>query len=97
MQNIATQYFTLARTEEMAGHNAPAILFYLSSFCASLNFNDTQILYRTTAKIQRLQSRMSLSDDLLLDMIHSYGPLSDEICKTSLIEALDGVVPTALT
>lgn len=54
MQHNATKYFALARTEEMAGHDAPAILFYLASFCASLNCCDTQTLYRTTAKIQRL-------------------------------------------
>lgn len=41
MQHNATKYFALARTEEMAGHDAPAILFYLASFCASLNCYDT--------------------------------------------------------
>lgn len=96
MQNIATQYFALARTEEMAGRNAPAILFYLSSFCAGLNCNDAQTIYRTAAKIQRLQIRMSLSIDDLIDMVHSYGPLSDEICRQSLIQALDGFVPAVL-
>ena len=48
MQHNATKYFALARTEEMAGHDAPAI-FYLASFCASLNCYDTQTLYRTTS------------------------------------------------
>ena len=37
MQHNAAKYFTLARAEEMAGHNVPAILFYLVSFCTSLN------------------------------------------------------------
>lgn len=77
MQHNATKYFALARTEEMAGHDAPAILFYLASFCASLNCCDTQTLYRTTAKIQRLQARISLPDESLIAIVHSYGPLSD--------------------
>lgn len=83
MQHNATKYFALARTEEMAGHDAPAILFYLASFCASLNCYDTQTLYRTTAKIQRLQARISLPDESLIVMVHSYGPLSDEVCQLS--------------
>ena len=97
MQHNATKYFALARTEEMAGHDAPAILFYLASFCASLNCCDTQTLYRTTAKIQRLQARISLPDESLIAMVHSYGPLSDEACQLSLLQSLSGELPAVLT
>ena len=96
MQHNATKYFTLARTEELAGHDAPAILFYLASFCASLNCCDTQTLYRATAKIQKLQARISLSDESLIRMVHSYGPLSDEVCQLSLLQSLNGDLPAAL-
>lgn len=96
MQHNATKYFTLARTEELAGHDAPAILFYLASFCAGLNCCDTQTLYRVTAKIQRLQVRISLSDESLIRMVHSYGPLSDEVCQLSLLQSLNGDLPAAL-
>lgn len=97
MQHNATKYFAFARTEEMAGHDAPAILFYLASFCASLNCCDTQTLYRTTAKIQRLQARISLPDESLIAMVHSYGPLSDEVCQLSLLQSLSGELPAVLT
>lgn len=97
MQHNATKYFALARTEEMAGHDAPAILFYLASFCASLNCCDTQTLCRTTAKIQRLQARISLPDESLIAMVHSYGPLSDEACQLSLLQSLNGELPAVLT
>ena len=96
MQHNATKYFALARTEEMAGHDAPAILFYLASFCTSLNCCDTQTLYRATAKIQRLQARISLSDESLVGMVRSYGPLSDEVCKISLLQSLNGDLPAVL-
>ena len=87
MQHNATKYFALARTEEMAGHDAPAILF-----CC-----DTQTLCRTTAKIQRLQARISLPDESLIAMVHSYGPLSDEACQLSLLQSLSGELPAVLT
>ena len=80
MQHNATKYFALARTEEMAGHDAPAILFYLAS-----------------AKIQRLQARISLPDESLIAMVHSYGPLSDEACQLSLLQSLSGELPAVLT
>ena len=96
MQNTAIKYFTPARTEEMVGHDAPAILFYLASFCASLNCCDTQTLYRATAKIQRLQTRFSLSDESLVAMVRSYGPLSDEVCRISLLQSLNGGLPVVL-
>lgn len=96
MQHNAAKYFALARTEEMAGHDAPVILFYLSSFCASLNCCDTQTLYRTTAKIQRLQARISLSDESLICMVHSYGPLSDGVCQITLLQSLNGDLPAVL-
>ena len=89
--------FLRAVEEEMAGHDAPAILFYLASFCASLNCCDTQTLYRTTAKIQRLQARISLPDESLIAMVHSYGPLSDEACQLSLLQSLSGELPAVLT
>lgn len=97
MQHNAAKYFTLARVEEMAGHDVPAILFYLVSFCTSLNCCDTQTLYRATAKIQRLQARISLSDESLIHMVHSYGPLSDEVCQFSLLQSLNGCLPAVLT
>ena len=68
-----------------------------TKYFALARTGDTQTLYRTTAKIQRLQARISLPDESLIAMVHSYGPLSDEACQLSLLQSLSGELPAVLT
>ena len=88
--NNSEKYFELARKEELSGHQASALLFYLSSFCASFNSKDAQYPYRATEKIRRLQLALKLPDVELLGMIRSYGPLTDVNCQDLLKYSIDG-------
>ena len=54
----ATLYFELARSEEKAGNECAALLFYLSSFCDSFNSGTQDYPYGTVAKIRMLQNRL---------------------------------------
>lgn len=89
MSNSAI-YFELAKNQEAAKHQASALLMYLSSFCASFNSGEYQYPYQTTEKIRRLQHKLSLSDAELLDMVHSYGPLTDPECRLLLLCCIYG-------
>lgn len=80
----ASHYFELARNEEVSGNECSALLLYLSSFCDSFNSGVRDFPYGTVAKMQKLQNRLSISDLQLLEMVHSYGPLSDAECQKLL-------------
>lgn len=84
----ATLYFDLARSEEKAGNECAALLFYLSSFCDSFNSGTQDYPYGTVAKIRMLQNRLSLPDQFLFGLIHSYGPLSDSECQELLSDSI---------
>lgn len=86
----AARYFELARSEEKTGNECAALLFYLSSFCDSLNSGIQDYPYGTVSKIRMLQIRLSLPDQFLLSLIHSYGPLSDADCKKLLSDSING-------
>ena len=86
----AARYFELARAEETAGNECAALLLYLSSFCDSFNSGAAEYPCGTVAKIQRLQNRLFLSDLQLLDLVHSYGPLSDAECQKLLCYSIHG-------
>ena len=86
----ASLYFELARSEEKAGNECASLLFYLSSFCDSFNSCTTDYPYGTVAKIRMLQNRLSLPDQFLFDLMHSYGPLSDAECKELLSDSING-------
>mgnify|MGYP007033840489 CR=1 FL=1 len=84
----ATLYFDLARSEEKAGNECAALLFYLSSFCDSFNSVTQDYPYGTVEKIRMLQNRLSLPDQFLFGLIHSYGPLSDSECQELLSDSI---------
>jgi len=86
----ATLYFELARSEEKAGNECAALLFYLSSFCDSFNSGAQNYPYGTVAKIRMLQNRLSLPDQFLFGLMHSYGPLSDAECRKLLSDSING-------
>lgn len=86
----ADLYFKLARFEEKAGNDCAALLFYLSSFCDSFNSDTRDYPYGTVAKIRILQNRLSLPDQFLFGLIHSYGPLSDSECRELLSDSING-------
>lgn len=86
----ATLYFELARSEEKAGNECAALLFYLSSFCDSFNSGTQDYPYGTVAKIRMLQNRLSLPDQFLFGLMHSYGPLSDAECRKLLSDYING-------
>lgn len=86
----AALYFALARSEEKAGNDCAALLFYLSSFCDSFNSGIKDYPYGTVAKIRMLQNRLSLPDQFLFELIHSYGPLSDTECQKLLSDSMSG-------
>lgn len=86
----AARYFELARAEETTGNECAALLLYLSSFCDSFNSGASEYPCGTIAKIQNLQSRLSLSDLQLLDLVRSYGPLSDAECRKLLQYSIHG-------
>ncbi len=88
--NNSKKYFELARNEELNGHQASALLLYLSSFCASFNSKNAQYPYWTTEKIRRLQLTLKLPDAELLGMVRSYGPLTDVDCQDLLKYSIDG-------
>lgn len=73
----ATHYFELAHSEEKSGNDAAALLLYLSSFCDSFNSGILTYPVGAISKIRRLQIRFSLPDYQLMNMVHSYGPLTD--------------------
>lgn len=84
-----SQYFSLARNEELAGNDSSALLFYISSFCSSFNSN-AGIPIGTIEKIRRLQKKLYLSDSELLDLVHSYGVLTDQECQYLLLFSIQG-------
>lgn len=86
----AALYFELARSEEKAGNECAALLFYLSSFCDSFNSGSQDYPYGTVAKIRLLQNRLSLPDQFLFSLMHSYGPLSDAECRELLSDSING-------
>lgn len=86
----ATRYFALARTEEAEGNECTALLLYLSSFCDSFNSGTRDYPCGTISKIRSLQNLLALSDLQLLDLVHSYGPLSDAECQKLLFYSLYG-------
>lgn len=86
----ATQYFELAHIEETVGNECAALLFYLSSFCDSFNSGANDFPCGTIAKIQHLQNRLSISDLQLLELVHSYGPLSNDECRKLLTYSTHG-------
>ncbi len=89
MTNTAL-YFELARSEEKAGNECAALLFYLSSFCDSFNSGAPEYPYGTVAKIRMLQNRLSLPDQFLFSLMHSYGPFSDAECRKLLSDSING-------
>ncbi len=86
----ASLYFKLALSEEKAGNECASLLFYLSSFCESFNSDSKDYPYGTVAKIRILQNRLSLPDQFLFDLVHSYGPLSDTECQELLSASISG-------
>lgn len=88
---MANQYFELAKNEEKGGNQGAALLFYLSSFCDSFN-SRAAYPYGTTEKIRRLQLSLGLSDSQLLDMVRSYGYLTDLECQQLLYHSIHGSV-----
>ncbi len=86
----AALYFKLARSEEKAGNECAALLLYLSSFCDSFNSGTQDYPYGTVAKIRMLQNRLSLPDQFLFGLMHSYGPLSDTECRELLSDSING-------
>ena len=88
----ATRYFDLARTEEKSGNICAALLLYISSFCDSFNTNAADYPCGTVAKIRILQNRLCLSDVQLLDLVRSYGPLSDAECQKLLFYSIYGCI-----
>ena len=83
MEN-ATCYFELARTEEVIGNECAAQLLYLSSFCDNINSGTKDYPYGAVVKIRNLQNKLPLSDLQLLELVHSYGPLTDNECQKLL-------------
>ena len=88
----AARYFKLAHAEEISGNESAALLFYLSSFCDSINSASGDYPCGTVAKIRRLQTRIALTDLQLLPLVHSYGPLSDAECQKLLSYSIYGCV-----
>lgn len=84
------QYFELAHTEEISGNDCAALLLYLSAFCNSFNSDAKDLPCGTIAKIQRLQNRLSISNLQLLELVHSYGPLSNDECRKLLTYSIQG-------
>ena len=93
----AKTYFLSGNKEEMDGNEPAALLHYLSSFCASCNLNPQDRPYGTVAKIRRLQLSLHLSDAQLLDMVHSYGVLTDQECRHLLYYSIYGFLPGIYT
>lgn len=86
----AINYFELARTEEKQGRYCSALLFYISSFCDSFNSKAFQYPCGATAKIRNLQKQLLLTDEQLLSLVHSYGPLTDWECRNLLHYSIYG-------
>lgn len=86
----AAHYFELAHNEEIVGNECAALLLYLSSFCDSFNSGVKGFPCGTIAKIQKLQNQLSISEPQLLELVHSYGPLSDAECQKLLTYSIHG-------
>ena len=86
----AARYFELAHTEETSGNESAALLLYLSSFCDSFNSASEDYPCGTVAKIRSLQNRLSLSNLQLMELVHSYGPLTDAECQELLCYSIHG-------
>lgn len=86
----ATQYFKLALTEEREGSLCSALLLYLSSFCDSFNSGIREFPTGAIAKIRMLQISLGLSDVDLINLVHSYGPLTDLECRNLLTHSING-------
>lgn len=97
MQHNATKYFALARTEEMAGLTHRPFFFTLLHSAQVLIAVTLKLCAGQPAKIQKAAGRISLPDESLIAMVHSYGPLSDEACQLSLLQSLSGELPAVLT
>lgn len=87
---FAAEYFNIARNEESSGNECAALLFYLSSFCDSFNTGVKKYPYGTIAKIQNLQTALALSDQHLMELVYSYGPLSNDECQKLLYYSIHG-------
>lgn len=87
--NYSADYFKLARAEEAAGQPVPALLHYLSSFCAGF-YPGVAYPYQATAKIRHLQLRLGLTDEQLFSYVHSYGALTDMECRQLLYFSICG-------
>ena len=83
-----TEYFTLARAEERAGHDACSSFTCLPS-AQNLTAARQAILIET-AKIRKLQLRLGIPDYQVFDLIHSYGTLTDIQCKCLLYFSIHG-------
>lgn len=88
----AKRYFELARNEEGAGNECAALLFYISSFCDSFNSGARNFPCGAVAKIQKLQNRLSIPELQLMELVRSYGPLSDAECQKLLTYSLHGSI-----
>lgn len=88
--NNSAKYFELGKEQEAIGNPASALLMYISSFCASFNSGEFRYPYPATEKIRRLQLHLSISDSALLDMVRSYGSLTDLDCQSLLVCCIYG-------
>lgn len=93
----AHTYFALGQFEEKAGRSSSALLYYISSFCASYNQNVNSHPCGAVAKIRMLQKSLAISDSQLLGMVRSYGVLSDAECQSLLYYAICGFLPGICT
>ena len=82
-------YFRIARNEEKAGNLPPALLHYVSAFCAAYNCGYGHHA-GTVAKIRNLQRYFQLTDSELCELARSYGPLTDAECQHLLYYAIYG-------
>lgn len=89
----ASTYFALGQAEEEAGHDPSALLYYISSFCASYNQDANSHPCGAVAKIRMLQMSLGLSDAQLFEIVRSYGSLTDIECQCLLYYAIYGFLP----
>ena len=95
--NMADLYFAQALSEETTADDLPALLHYLAAFCDSMNSGTPETSYRSVNKIRKLQLRIGISDRVLLDLVHSYGPLNDNECQNALAASINGDLETIHT
>ena len=86
---ITQELYQLAREQETKGCYPSALLFYLSAFtsCCNHGWNYPSGI---TEKISRLKSKLAISNNELLSMVLSYGPVSTEDCRLLLMYSLEG-------